>query len=124
MLLWAAANARGRVDPVTMMSSVVGPLLWQYVGKQQAAKYKQKITATQIGDDLVNAAAGTPGAFSDIEGALEDNLSLFLLARPGTYLAVQYLMGTFAGGKRLSLPEYLVISAAGAGTGSLIRQMA
>lgn len=135
MMLWAALNARKVPNPTTLAGTVTGAFLWQYVGKQQAASYRQKVSLKAFEADLVKdieTAVGTGKPdFSNlakpvgvIEGTLEDDLALALLARPGTYLAVLYALGWFAGGDRLTLPEYLVIAGAGAGTGSLWRQAA
>lgn len=151
---WAFLNAEGSAPAIeTLASAAAGTLLWQYVGKERAAKYQASLTAAVIKDtggsgptgaeqlfataetDFATGhpAAGTVAAFAAlaaadtkkgiaaVEALVEDGLALTLLARPGTYLAALYIGGMISG-KKLSLPEYLVIAGAGAATGSMIRQ--
>jgi hypothetical protein len=145
MALWAALDAEKMPNSNTLAGAALGSLVWQYFGKQRAAAYAHQITGGQVAkaleiavglseravkipftDKTVNVptidpekASGTQ--LSELETDIEDNVALYVLGRPFTYLAAMYAVGMMVPGKRLTLPQYLLIAMAGAGSGSFVR---
>jgi hypothetical protein len=118
--LWAVLNAGRAPRPSTLAGMVAGPLVWQNFGKQRIQDWKVKVKSGEIETALTEALEGNLAGFSEIAADVEDNEALALLGRPLTYLAALYATG-YAYGQPRTLPEYLVIASAGAGTGSFLR---
>lgn len=116
--------AHKRPPTVATLTGIgVGVAAWELFGKQWAKKHYQTISGEQLGSDVTAAGLGAGfAAFGDIVTDVEDNLAIFLLARPGIYLASLALTGYLAG-DALTLPQYLTIAVGGAGGGSVIRNL-